>query len=208
MLDAIEFHRMLKMKIVDISDGDSVCIRLPFSPRYVLQSVTGNYHGGVLASLADIAGTAACIVQSAKTVMTTHLSINFLKSPRNCDLYARAKVIKFGAKNMVADIEITDEANVMYAVARGSWSDSDASFQQRVQEVSDRQPSTNLGLLGIEQLANNERKTAIINVRANGSVCETSYGELHANFNRVRSTSPILRMGNLVQACAAAFVRC
>jgi acyl-coenzyme A thioesterase PaaI-like protein len=42
---------------------------------------TGNDHDGVLASLADVAGTLACIVDGAKPFATMHMNINFLKSP-------------------------------------------------------------------------------------------------------------------------------
>jgi acyl-CoA synthetase (AMP-forming)/AMP-acid ligase II len=37
---------------------------------------------------------------------------------------------------------------------------------------------------GVEHLADNRSKTAVINVRADGSVSETSYDDLHASFNR------------------------
>jgi hypothetical protein len=52
------------------------------------------------------------------------MSIDFLDSPRGCDLYACARVIKSWGKVSIADIEITDEANTVYAVSRGSWSTS------------------------------------------------------------------------------------
>lgn len=129
MLDAYEFHRILKMQVVDVSDSHSVCLRLPFSPSYALLSATGNYHGGVLASLADVAGTLACIVDGAKPFTTMHMTIDFLKSPRGCDLYASAKVIKSGGKVSVADVEIIDDANTVYAVSRGSWSAIETDLQ-------------------------------------------------------------------------------
>src|SRR5258708_24173619 len=105
MLDAIEFHRILKMQVVDVSNENTVRLKLPFSRSYVHQSAVGNYHGGVLASLADVAGTLACIVAGAKPFATINISIDFLKSPRNCDLYAAAKVIKVGSKISVADVD-------------------------------------------------------------------------------------------------------
>jgi uncharacterized protein (TIGR00369 family) len=122
MLDAYEFHHILKIQVVDVADRHSVRLRLPFSPGYALVSATGNYHGGVLASLADVAGTLACIVYGAKPFTTMQMSIDFLESPRCCDLYASARVIKSWGKVSVADVEITDEADTVYAVSRGSWS--------------------------------------------------------------------------------------
>ena len=126
MLDAYEFHRILKMQVVEVSNPHSVRLRLPFSPSYALLSATGNYHGGVLASLADVAGKLACIVDGAKPFAVMHMNIDFLKSPCGCDLYARAKVIKSGRMVSLADVEITDEANNVYAVSRGCWSTIEA----------------------------------------------------------------------------------
>src|SRR3974390_1339486 len=129
MLAAYEFHHLLKMQVLDVVDRNSVRLRLPFSPAYALLSATGNYHGGVLASLADVAGTLACIVDGAKPFATMHMNIDFLKSPCGCDLYATAKVIKSGSKVSVADVEITDEANTVYAVSRGCWSSIEPVLQ-------------------------------------------------------------------------------
>ena len=121
MLDAWEFHHFLKMQVVDLTDRNSVRLRLPFSMSYALLKTTGNYHGGVLASLADVAGSLACIVNGDKPFTTIQMSTDFLQSPRGCDLYASAKVIKSKDKVSVADIQIIDEANTVYAVSRGSW---------------------------------------------------------------------------------------
>src|SRR5262245_38149719 len=122
VLDAHEFHRILKMQVIDISDRQSVRLRLPFCPTYTCLSATGNYHGGVIASMADVAGMLACVVNGAKPFATMQMSIDFLEAPRGCDLYASAKVIKSGCKVSVADVEITDEASTVYAISRGSWS--------------------------------------------------------------------------------------
>jgi uncharacterized protein (TIGR00369 family) len=121
MLDAWEFHHFLKMQVVDVADRHSVRLRLPFCPSYALLRATGNYHGGVLTSLADVAGSLACIVNGNKPFTTIQMSTDFLESPRGCDLYASAKVIKSKDKVSVADIQIIDEANTVYAVSRGSW---------------------------------------------------------------------------------------
>jgi uncharacterized protein (TIGR00369 family) len=126
MLDSYEFHRVINLQVVDVGDRRSVRLRLPFSPSYALLSATGNYHGGVLASLADVAGTLACVINGNRPFTTLQMSIDFLESPSGCDLYASAKVVKSGDKVAVADVEITDEADTVYAVSRGWWAAIDA----------------------------------------------------------------------------------
>ena len=122
ILDEMEFHRVLKIQVIDAPAGKSVRLKLPFSSTYAHLSSTGNYHGGVIASLSEVAGTLACILNGERPFATIHMSIDFLTSPRSCDLYASAKVLKSGSNLSVADIEITDEANVLYAASRGLWS--------------------------------------------------------------------------------------
>jgi uncharacterized protein (TIGR00369 family) len=116
------------MQVIDVMDGNSVRLKLPFSPNYAQSSAIGNYHGGVIASLADVAGTLACIMSGSRPFATVHMSIDFLKSPRKCDLYASAKVIKQGSKVSLADIEIKDAAATLYAVSRGTWSSGEAGL--------------------------------------------------------------------------------
>ena len=77
---------------------------------------------GGLGQELHVAGSLACIVVNGdKPFTTTQMSTDFLQSPRGCDLYASAKVIKSKDKVSVADIQIIDEANTVYAVSRGSW---------------------------------------------------------------------------------------
>jgi hypothetical protein len=52
MLDAYEFHHILKAQVVDVADRHSVRVKLPFSTSYALLSAAGNYHSGVLTSVA------------------------------------------------------------------------------------------------------------------------------------------------------------
>jgi uncharacterized protein (TIGR00369 family) len=117
----IGFHGFLRMEIVaaDAVKG-TIAIRLPFRDEYSRIPESGDYHGGIIAALLDVAGTfAASLV--AKTP-TMNLRTDYLRPPVRCDLLATARVLRMGRSAIVADVEIADPSGAVCAVARGTWS--------------------------------------------------------------------------------------
>jgi uncharacterized protein (TIGR00369 family) len=107
----------LGIEFVAAADGGAV-IALPF--RTEIENKKGNVHGGVLATLADIAMGQA--VRSARdglfSVATVSLSINYL-APGKGDLTATGKCTKFGASLCFAESEIIDADGQVVATATG-----------------------------------------------------------------------------------------
>ncbi|MEM9011090.1 MAG: PaaI family thioesterase [Pseudomonadota bacterium] len=116
------FHQLVKVEAVAVSPDGRLTLRLPFDPAYTLFPEHGNYHGGVIATLIDVAGTMACSVLAGRPTPTANLRVDYLKSPRGCDLFADALVQRMGGQLAVADVTVRDEAGTVYAIGRGSFS--------------------------------------------------------------------------------------
>ncbi|MEM8590426.1 MAG: PaaI family thioesterase [Pseudomonadota bacterium] len=117
------FHEFLNMA-VEAADPDAgvVVIRLPFAAGFARSKKAPQIHGGITAALIDIAGVYAIATVIGRTVPTINMSVDYLRMAEGSDLIARARVIKAGRSIGVADIEVSDDADRLIAVGRGTYS--------------------------------------------------------------------------------------
>jgi len=82
-------------------------------PHEFLLRTAGNFHGGVIAALADsAAGYAATTLQAEDTsFLTVEFKINFLNQARGEKLIAKAAVLKNGKTLTVSQANIFTESN-------------------------------------------------------------------------------------------------
>src|SRR5262249_26036389 len=89
---------------------DRVRVRLPY--RAALTTIADMIHGGAIASLVDVAATAACwaspSVDPSARGTTIGFSINYLNAARGRDLCATAEVIERGRSISVCDVQVPD----------------------------------------------------------------------------------------------------
>lgn len=116
------FHDVLDMAIVshDKATG-TLTLALPYRDRYARLPAVGDYHGGVLAALLDVAGTFCAALAAGGPAATANMRTDYLRPPVKVDLLATARIVRAGRSLIVCDVEATDATGRQYAVARGSW---------------------------------------------------------------------------------------
>jgi uncharacterized protein (TIGR00369 family) len=94
----------------DLVEENRVRIRLPY--RADVTTAGDLVHGGAIASLVDIAATAACwasrAVKPASRGTTVGFTIHYLAPARNQDLLADARVIQRGSSICFVEVEVRD----------------------------------------------------------------------------------------------------
>lgn len=119
------YGRKLGTRLEDVED-DRVRIRLPYVEENT--TIADLVHGGAIASLVDVAATAASWasprVEPGARGTTIGFSINYLNAGRGQDLIATATVIQRGASISVCDVTVhgvdgtlVARASVTYKVA-------------------------------------------------------------------------------------------
>jgi uncharacterized protein (TIGR00369 family) len=104
------------------ADTGAVTITLPFRPEFRRSASEPGYHGGVIASLIDLAGHAAVALRIGRMAPTIDLRVDYMRAAGNGDLRATAKVRRAGRTTALADVEITDIDGRIIAVGRGTFS--------------------------------------------------------------------------------------
>lgn len=122
MLAESPFHALLGLRLEAFDPAaQSVSIRCRFGPNVERSAGTGQFHGGVIASLIDIAGDFALIAALGHGVPTINFRVDYLRPALNSDLIARARVRKAGRTVGVVDIDVEDGGGRLVAIGRGCY---------------------------------------------------------------------------------------
>jgi uncharacterized protein (TIGR00369 family) len=121
-LDTAPFHQFLKMEIVEADKEEkTIKIKMDYREEYQRIEGSGEIHGGVIASLVDIAGDFALIHLLGKGVPTINFRVDFLRPAVNTNLIAIAKVKQAGRTIGVVDIDVFNEADKLVATGTGCY---------------------------------------------------------------------------------------
>lgn len=115
------FVNALGGKIEEIESGKAV---LSLKKQDWLTQHLGYFHGGVVTTLADSAGGAAAVtvVPENYQVVTSELTMHFLRPAVGDEIIATAEVIKAGKQLIIVEASVTDKATgKLIAKATGTW---------------------------------------------------------------------------------------
>ena len=117
------FHAVLRPRAIDADpDGGTVTIALDYRNQLGRAPRDKSFHGGVIATLIDLAGHAAVAVKIGKMAPTIDLRIDYLRPSTGESIIARARLLKAGSTLARVDIDVTDTEGRLIAVGRGSFS--------------------------------------------------------------------------------------
>jgi uncharacterized protein (TIGR00369 family) len=111
------FQRWLGMRWERAPGEGAVAVVMEI--RDDLRGPAGSLEGGVVSTLADVAGASACAVEAGSLVATEHIAISLLAPGREGPVRATASVLRTGRRDAVAEVRIVDEGkdNRLMAVA-------------------------------------------------------------------------------------------
>lgn len=123
-LERPPFNRWLGVLPIAVDGEDGISISLPYRPEFSHNPSEPVFHGGVVASLIDVAGYAAVAIRCGYSTPTVSLHIDYLAPAAGGDLMARGCVRRLGRSLSRVDVEIF-AASRMVAIGRGTFSTKD-----------------------------------------------------------------------------------
>jgi uncharacterized protein (TIGR00369 family) len=112
------FHVWLGVELLAL-DETGVVITMPWRDEFVSDSTAGYAHGGILASLIDLAADYAIAARLGRGVPTVDLRIDYHRAAMPGRLVARAGLIKLGSTLATAESRIFDASDNLIASGRG-----------------------------------------------------------------------------------------
>ncbi len=121
MEDFIPFNKFLGIKVADITPKH-VHLTLPWRPEFVGDPMRPAMHGGVMSTLADVAGGLAAwtgLEELRARVATIDLRVDYLRPGRLETIDARADVVRKGNRVAVVDVLLFHPGHPSETVATG-----------------------------------------------------------------------------------------
>jgi len=119
------FQQILGLKVEAIDEeNETITVRLPFDSKIERGPGSNQHHGGVIASLIDIAGDFALIWKLGHGVPTINFRTDYIRPAFNTDLIAHARIRRIGRTVSVCDIDVVSEEGKLLATGRGCYSSS------------------------------------------------------------------------------------
>jgi uncharacterized protein (TIGR00369 family) len=116
------FQQILGLRLENFDVGEkTLTLRAGYGPHVERSAGTGQYHGGVIASLIDIAGDFALIAVLGHGVPTINFRVDYLRPAAKTDLVAEARVRRAGRTIGVVDIDVRDDQGRLIALGRGCY---------------------------------------------------------------------------------------
>lgn len=118
LMNESPFHRWLGVTLAQVEPG-KVEVRLPYREEFRGDDEATHIHGGIIATLADIAACFAVMSAINRDAPSLDLDVEYLRMvPTGVGLVASAHAVKVGRTIGVADVEIHTEDGRQVAIAR------------------------------------------------------------------------------------------
>lgn len=114
------FHKWLGLKLVELNE-DGIKVSVPWREEFVVNPKAGYTHGGILATLIDIASDYALAAKLGAPIPTVDLRVDYHRPAMPGVLTIAARPIKLGRTFSTAEAFVTDVEGVLLASGRGVY---------------------------------------------------------------------------------------
>ena len=114
------FHQWLDIRVSEVNE-DGIRISVPWRQEFVVNPKRGYAHGGILATLIDIAADYALAVKIGTPVPTVDLRVDYHRAAMQGELTVKARVLNLGRTYSTAEAMIYDPEGKLLASGRGVY---------------------------------------------------------------------------------------
>ncbi len=114
------FHQWLSLDVTEVNEQEIV-IRVPWRSEFVVNVKVGYTHGGILATIIDIAGDYAIAAKLGRPFPTVDMRVDYHRAALEGDIFATGRVVKLGRLFAVAEASVLDADNNLLASGRGVY---------------------------------------------------------------------------------------
>jgi uncharacterized protein (TIGR00369 family) len=114
------FHQWLGIKVLAVQ-ADGVELKATWREEWIVHPERRYTHGGILASLVDVAADWAMVTRTGRGVPTIDMRVDYHAAAMPGDLIARGRIIKWGNQFSVAEAQVFAEGGKLLASGRGTY---------------------------------------------------------------------------------------
>ena len=114
------FHKWLGLEVLSVED-DGIEIKAKWREEWVVNPERRYTHGGVLATLIDIAADWAMVRGLGRPVPTIDMRVDYHAVAMPGDLTVKGKIVRMGSQFSCAEARIFDGQGKLVASGRGTY---------------------------------------------------------------------------------------
>ena len=114
------FNRWLNFTVLK-ADENGLELSIAWREDWVVNPDRRYTHGGILASIVDVAADYAIAAELGRPVPTIDLRVDYHKAAMPGDLTAKARVVRMGSQYSTAETSIYDKDGALVASGRGTY---------------------------------------------------------------------------------------
>jgi uncharacterized protein (TIGR00369 family) len=114
------FHQWLGIKVLALH-ADGIEVKATWREEWVVNQELRFTHGGILATLIDLAADWALVKHTGRGVPTIDMRVDYHAVAMPGDLFARGKVIKPGRQFSTAEAQVFNSEGKLLASGRGTY---------------------------------------------------------------------------------------
>jgi len=119
-LTVAPFHKWLGLELTAM-DEDGITIQVPWREEFVVNVEVGYTHGGVLATLIDVAADYAIAAKIGRPVPTIDMRVDYHRPAMQGILTVKAQAVKLGGQFSTGDAQVYDDKGKLLASGRGVY---------------------------------------------------------------------------------------
>lgn len=120
VLDVSPFQRWLGLRL-EAAGPEGVEIVMPWREEIVSNPEPPTVHGGILATLIDLAGLYSLLAQGVVTTATADLRVDYHRPAAPGPIRAKGRVIRSGSRVSTAETALFAEDGTLLASGRGTY---------------------------------------------------------------------------------------
>ena len=114
------FNRWLGFKVLKMDDS-GLELKATWREEWVVNPERRYTHGGILATIIDVAADYAIAVAIGRPVPTIDIRVDYHKAAMPGDLIAKAKIVRSGGQYSTAEAYVYDQEGALVASGRGTY---------------------------------------------------------------------------------------
>ena len=114
------FHQWLGIEVLALH-ADGIEVKATWREEWVVNQELRYTHGGILATLIDLAADWALVKHTGRGVPTIDMRIDYHAAALPGDLFARGKVVKSGRQFSTAEAHVFNSEGKLLASGRGTY---------------------------------------------------------------------------------------
>ena len=111
-------NKTLGVKLEYNAEGEAVC---RWSRNANFDHGGHDTHGGIIATLLDMAGWFTAAAKCGQAVVTSDIHVRLLQPAKQRDLVASARVVRMGSKSVVTEMTVSSTTGELVAMATASF---------------------------------------------------------------------------------------